>query len=133
MPLSARRFYAPVSRFLGLFLLAAAAGHAGTVTNAHVTGAYCGAFSGVTMCSVYFDKKISGSPGCVPTSLPNEQNHRFQFRLDDLGKATLSLALSAQATGATVEAAGANACSIWGDTETLSYLFILPPNYPTFN
>jgi hypothetical protein len=133
MPLSVKLFSIPCLRVLGFSLLAIATGHTGTVTNAHVTGAYCGVFSGVTMCSVYFDKKISASPGCVPTSTPNEQNHRLQFRPDDLGKTILSIALSAQATGTPVEASGNNTCGIWGDTETLSYLFMLPPNYPTFN
>jgi hypothetical protein len=120
-------------KFLGFALLAASASHAGSVNGAHVTGAYCGYYSGANMCSVYFDQKIAGSPGCVPTSTASEQPHRFQFRLDDLGKGILAIALSAQATGALVQADGTNACSIWGDTETLNTLFLMPPNYPTFN
>jgi hypothetical protein len=120
-------------------LAAGAAGAAGGIPSGHVTGVYCGYYSGANMCSVYFDKKISNPPasgsetGCNSNvSVGAEQTHRFQFRLDDVGKGILSIALSAQATGAEVQADGTGACSIWGDTETLNMLFMLPPQYPNF-
>ena len=117
---------------LSLLLLGSIASHAGGVTKAKVTGVYCGYYNGTNMCSVYFDKIIVGSPSCATSSGGTEQKYRFQFRLDEVGKGILAIALSAQTQGAFVEATGINSCSIWGDTESLNVLFMTPPNYPTF-
>lgn len=122
--------YSGLAALLGLVGLA----NAGSIPSGHVTGVYCGYYGNANMCSVYFDVKVAGNqPACVPTSPAlNEQNHRFQFRLDDIGKGLLAIALSANSTGALVQADGTGACSIWGDTESLNTLFILPTGYPAF-
>lgn len=93
-----------------------------------VTGIYCGYYSGTNMCSIYFDKDISGLPACVSGS--GEMKKRFQIRMDnEVAKAVLSLALTAYTTKAVVDANGKGVCDIWGDTESLEVFFILPPGY----
>lgn len=84
------------------------------------------------MCLVYFDKKITGSPNTCPKPFVGESFYRFQFKLDEIGKGILAIALSANSTGAPVQAYGLGACSIWDDTEDLSSLFLMPSNYPSF-
>ena len=70
-----------------------------------------------------------GGSSLIILSLPGRPRRRKetrcvppQFGLDDVGKGILAIALSAQSTGAPVQADGTFACSIWGDTETLNDL-----------
>ncbi len=105
------------------FLIASLQSHAGEVSAAKVAGVYCGIYGGANMCSIYFNKTISDSPTCVQQST----NIRMQISTDtDVGKAMLSLALSANATGKLVKASGTGTCTVWPDTEDLNVIFISP-------
>jgi hypothetical protein len=127
---------------ISLLLFSVGAYANGSVTGAKVTGVYCGIFqksndTKTEMCSVYFDKKITGSPTLnSPTNCSKafvgESYYRFQFKPDNIGKTILAVALSAQASGALVIADGMGECSVWPDTEDISSLFIQPPAYPNF-
>lgn len=126
-PLENKSLMSNVKRALAILPLLAVSSMAGSIRG-KVTGVYCGYYSGANMCSIYFDKDIAGLPTCV--SGVGEVRRRFQIRMDnEVAKAVLSIALTAYSTKATVEASGKGVCDIWGDTESLNVLFIIPPGY----
>ncbi len=95
----------------------------GLIMETKVTGIYCGIYNGANMCSVYFDKESTTSPSCVASP------YKFRMQLStttEIGRAMLSLALTANASNKTVVVQGTGACSIWPDTEDLNSIFISP-------
>jgi hypothetical protein len=99
------------------------AGGGKSIRDARITGVYCGIFNGANMCSIYFDKKSSSSPGCAS----EVQKMRMQLKVDtDIGRAMLSIALTAYAQGKIVWAIGTDTCTISWDTENLNQIFVLP-------
>jgi hypothetical protein len=96
--------------------------NAGQITDALVTGVYCGIYSGKNMCSVYFNKQSNVSNSCAST-----QKFRMQLSADtEIGRAMLSLAITANAQGKIVSAEGTESCSIWPDTESLNAISLSP-------
>lgn len=95
----------------------------GSISKTKVTGIYCGIYDGANMCSVYFSDNANNSPSCVGSK------YKLRMQLNpatDIGKAMLSLALTANTANKTVTVGGTGACSIWSDTEDLNTIFIVP-------
>ena len=98
------------------------------VQGAKVTGVYCGIYGGKNMCSVYLNKELSIEETC------STYKHRFMLSAEsDIGKAMLSIALSAHAQGKEVMVRGSKACTIHHDSEDLDVIFIQPKCSETFN
>lgn len=98
---------------LALFSANALAGNAGagTLNTVHFMG------NGVVI--VYTNGARSGVPSCA-------SNNPSRFALDGTsagGKVQLAGPLSAYATGKRVTIIGADNCSVYGDSETISYFY----------
>lgn len=103
----------------------------GQMFDARITGVYCGIEGGKNMCSVYFNKKSTGTP---PACASVNYRHRMQFSADsNIGKSLLSLSLSAHALNKVVVVLGNGSCNIHYDTESLDTLFIAPKCSESFN
>lgn len=95
----------------------------GLIMETKVTGIYCGIYNGANMCSLYFDKESTTSPSCVGSK------YKLRMQLNtttEIGRAMLSLALTANASNKIVVVQGTGTCSIWPDTEDLNSIFISP-------
>ncbi len=81
----------------------------GYVKDTKITSIYCGYPSSFEMCSITFDKPIIAKDDCHTLAA-----ERMQFKPDTaIGKAVLSIALSAQATQQKVDIHSTGTCNIY--------------------
>ena len=102
-----------------LMLLNAKVLAAGHVTDALIKTLYCGYFGAYEMCSITFDKPIEEKDSC------HTNKDRMQFKVDsDIGKALLSVALTANASGKKVEVYSRGTCTIHPKIADLDWIKI---------
>jgi hypothetical protein len=91
----------------------ASVGYAGNISNIHAmkNGKVLFTHSGAR----------SGQPACATTQLT-----RWAFDANTpAGQAQLSVLMTAYVTGKTITVSGSNACTDWGDSESVDYFYIV--------
>ncbi len=91
----------------------------GHVIDAKIESVYCGYPSSHQMCSVTFSKPIIDKDSCHTSS------ERMQFKVDtDIGKALLSIALSAHATQKNVDVYSTGSCTVYNGLADVNWITI---------
>jgi len=92
---------------------------AGNVSNTTVSRVYCQYHNDGGMCSVFFAAPLSASCQTIAAN-------RLQFELnDEYGKGLLSIALTAYASKAKVNATGKNTCLIYPGLDDLKLIELI--------
>ena len=104
-----------------LYLFSAYAFGVGHVINAKITTVYCGYPGTYDMCSLTFSKPIESLDACH--TLVNSQ--RMQFKPDTaIGKAILSIALTAHSTQKNVDVYSTGGCTIYTGLSDVNWITI---------
>ena len=94
----------------------------GNVSDTLIKKVYCGYVEGNNMCSIVFDKPIQNKASCA-NNASSTVSYRMQFQLnDEIGKALLSLALTAYTTGKSVNISSTGFCNIFSGLSDLDLI-----------
>lgn len=105
---------------VGMATLLSMDAFAGRCANCTIKAVGCSyKFNGVQSCNVITSEVVFDKPACA-----NGENRMVIDVSKDGGKAMLSTALAAQASGQKVQLYGAGICDVWSSNETVNLIYI---------